>query len=80
MRVFTAGFLLTLAFTAIAGQQPATQPFPEQTKASQSAEHDSKRAALIARAKSLELDTPYVPPGNPNGHYAHLDSRRVNSQ
>jgi CubicO group peptidase (beta-lactamase class C family) len=71
MRVFTAGFLLTLAFTAIAGQQPATQPSPEQTEASQSAERDSKRAALIARAKSLELDTPYVPPpGNPLVHDA----------
>ena len=32
---------------------------------------DSTRAALIARAKSLELNTPYIPPpGDPLVHYA----------
>src|SRR6478672_9298039 len=32
---------------------------------------DAARAALIARAKSFELDTPYVPPpGDPLDHHA----------
>jgi len=32
---------------------------------------DARREALLARAKSLELDTPYVPPpGDPMEHYA----------
>ena len=32
---------------------------------------DAARAAVIARAKSFELDTPYVPPpGDPLDHHA----------
>ena len=38
----------------------------------QAQEPDSQRQALIARAKSLELNTPYIPPpaGSPLEHFA----------
>jgi CubicO group peptidase (beta-lactamase class C family) len=70
MRSVTAAFVLALTFTTALGQQPAT-PSPKPATATPSPERDSNRAALIARAKSLELDTPYVPPpGDPLVHHA----------
>jgi hypothetical protein len=39
--------------------------------AASSQETSADREAMIARAKALELDTPYVPPpGNPLEHHA----------
>jgi CubicO group peptidase (beta-lactamase class C family) len=70
MRSVTAAFVLALTFTTALGQQPAT-PSPKPATATPSPQRDSNRAALIARAKSLELDTPYVPPpGDPLVHHA----------
>ncbi len=56
--------LLTVFLTTLVAQQPATRlatPAPPPVSA---------RDVLIARAKSLELDTPYVPPpGDPLEHH-----------
>ncbi len=63
-------FFLAITFTTALGQQPAT-PSPKPATSSPSPERDSNRAALIVRAKSLELNTPYVPPpGDPLVHHA----------
>ena len=70
MRSGLGAFFLAITFTTALGQQPAT-PSPKPATASPSPEKDSNRAALIVRAKSLELDTPYVPPpGDPLVHHA----------
>lgn len=71
MRTFPAVFLLVLTFTAIVGTRVATPASPQQRKPGQPVDRDTQRSALIARAKSLELDTPYVPPpGDPLVHHA----------
>lgn len=57
MRSGLGAFFLAITFTTALGQQPAT-PSPKPATASPSPERDSNRAALIVRAKSLELDTP----------------------
>ena len=66
MRAFVTAFLLAFVVTGAQTQQivaakpalPAPDPSPSP-------------AALIARAKALELDTPYVaPPGDPLSHHA----------
>ena len=60
---------LAFAFNIAFAQQPTTTP-PKAAPAPQT-DKDVKRAALIARAKSLELNTPYVPPpGDPLVHHA----------
>lgn len=70
MRSGLGVFFLAITFTTALGQQPAT-PSPKPATASPSPERDSNRAALIVRAKSLELGTPYVPPpGDPLVHHA----------
>lgn len=73
MRSVPAAFVLALTFATALGQQPA-RPSPKPATAAPSPQRDSNRAALIARAKSLELDTPYLPPpgppGNPLVHHA----------
>ena len=58
MRTFVTAVLYALATGALLAQQPAPDPPP-------------RPAALIARAKPLELDTPYVPPpGDALVHHA----------
>jgi len=61
MRSLVAALVLTIGITAVYAQQaPSTQPDPEPTPESR-----------IARAKPLELNTPYVaPPGDPLVHHA----------
>jgi CubicO group peptidase (beta-lactamase class C family) len=67
MRAFVTAFLLALVvtvqaqqFTSVAINPGLSAPDPEPSP-----------AALIARAKALELDTPYVaPPGDPLVHHA----------
>jgi len=64
MRVLATTFLFALVLTGA-----PTQHFP--TIAAQFADPPPNPAALIARAKALELDTRYVPPpGDPLVHHA----------
>src|SRR5215831_13543271 len=68
MRVVIIAFLLALTVTAAQAQQLATVAASEGLPAPDPA---PSRAAMIARAKGLELDTPYVaPPGDPLVHHA----------
>ena len=62
MRAFIAAFVLTFAFAAAPEQQSITQPPTQSKNVPQPTAGDSKRAALLARAKGMEIDTPYVPP------------------
>jgi CubicO group peptidase (beta-lactamase class C family) len=63
VRRFPAILLLNTVTTFVAAQQPAAKP------AAPAPPPASARDALIARAKSLELNTPYVPPpGDPLEH------------
>lgn len=60
LRGFTVILLAAAIAALIAAQQPAKPAAPP----------TSSREALIARAKSFELDTPYVPPpGDPLEHH-----------
>lgn len=68
MRAFVSAFLLAFAladaqtqhFTTVAANSAVSAPAPPPSP-----------AALIARAKAFELDTPYVaPPGDPLSHHA----------
>jgi len=70
MRIYTVFIVLVLALVA-----PALPFFESQTHGAdafaQTQSQASARAALIARGKSLELNTPYVPPpGDPLEHEA----------
>jgi len=68
MRVVIIAFLLALTVTAAQAQQLTTVAASEGLPAPDPA---PSRAAMIARAKGLELDTPYVaPPGDPLVHHA----------
>jgi CubicO group peptidase (beta-lactamase class C family) len=72
MRIYIIGtaLLLTAGASAIGGFQGQAPGGPGGTAASPQAPV-SPRDALIARAKSLEVDTPYVPPpGDPLEHHA----------
>ena len=69
MRAIATTLVLTIVCTAAIGYQTETpaakagSPAPPQAPA-------SSRDTLIARAKSLELNTPYVPPpGDPLEHH-----------
>src|SRR5882762_457458 len=66
MRMYTIATALALtACTAAFGQRAETPVLKTGTQATV-----SSRDALIARAKSLELNTPYVPPpGDPLEHH-----------
>jgi CubicO group peptidase (beta-lactamase class C family) len=71
MRIYIIGtaLLLTAGASAIRGFQGQAPGGPGGTVAAPQAPA-SPRDALIARAKSLELDTPYVPPpGDPLEHH-----------
>ena len=61
--------ILTSVFITAEAQQSA--PAATKTDTAATGTNANSKAALIARAKALELDTPYVPPpGNPLVHYA----------
>jgi len=63
-------FILTLAYTAIQAEHQTSTPAGKSNSAAMSQAPIPSNAALIARAKSLELDTPYVPPpGDPLEHH-----------
>lgn len=63
VRTFTATLLLIAATTLVAAQQTTAKPVAPTPPPA------SARDALIARARSLELNTPYVPPpGDPLEH------------
>jgi CubicO group peptidase (beta-lactamase class C family) len=65
MRAFVTAFLLAVSITAVQAQQVAAKP------AMSAPDSAPSPAAMIARAKALELDTPYVPPpGDPLVHHA----------
>src|SRR5262245_62864649 len=68
MRAFVTAFLLALVVTGAYAKQSTTiasRPVPTP------ADPEPSPAALIARAKPLELGTPYVPPpGDPLTHHA----------
>jgi CubicO group peptidase (beta-lactamase class C family) len=71
MRTFGTGTapLLIVILLSIVGCQPETPAANADAPAAQRAPI-SPRDALVARAKSLELDTPYVPPpGDPLEHH-----------
>lgn len=69
MRSTLTALAVLLAFSTAPAQQ-SSKPSPQPGSAAPS-DADSRRAALLARAKSLELDTPYVPPpGDPLVHHA----------
>jgi CubicO group peptidase (beta-lactamase class C family) len=70
MRPVVTVLVLALVFTRGLGQQSATTA-SKPVSAAPRRDGDSTRAALIARARSLELNTPYVaPPGDPLVHHA----------
>jgi CubicO group peptidase (beta-lactamase class C family) len=68
MRAFVTAFWLALAVTGAQAQQSATLAEKPMLSAR---DPQPSPAALIARAKALELNTPYVaPPGDPLMHHA----------
>src|SRR5262245_6897575 len=68
MRAFATVFLLALAATGTRAQQSPTVAAKPGLSAPDPA---PSPAAMIARAKALELNTPYVaPPGDPLVHHA----------
>jgi CubicO group peptidase (beta-lactamase class C family) len=70
LRPVVTVLVLALVFTRGLGQQSATTA-SKPVSAAPRRDGDSTRAALIARARSLELNTPYVaPPGDPLVHHA----------
>jgi CubicO group peptidase (beta-lactamase class C family) len=71
--MLTAGLLLAAAISTSVGLAGRAAPAAGRpaSPASLQEPQDSARAALIARAKSFELDTPYVPPpGDALSHHA----------
>src|SRR3954451_19021016 len=65
MRAFLTALLLAVVVTGAQAQQVATNPAMSGPDAAPSL------AAMISRAKALELDTPYVaPPGDALVHHA----------
>jgi CubicO group peptidase (beta-lactamase class C family) len=70
MRPVVTVLVLALVFTRGLGRQSATTA-SKPVSAAPRQDRESTREALIARAKSLELNTPYVaPPGDPLVHHA----------
>jgi CubicO group peptidase (beta-lactamase class C family) len=70
LRPVVTVLVLALVFTRGLGQQSATTA-SKPVSAAPRRDGDSTRAALIARARTLELNTPYVaPPGDPLVHHA----------
>src|SRR5215471_16808973 len=72
MRIHSLVFALLLAFiVSSASTLSTTAPVSGLELVAQAQEPASARATLIARAKSFELNTPYVPPpGDPLEHDA----------
>lgn len=68
MRAFVSTFLLALVVNGAHAQQLTT---PSPKGGLRAPDQAPSRAAMITRAKALELDTPYVaPPGAPLVHHA----------
>ena len=71
MRSLITAFILALALMSAALAQQPVASSPKPISAASAPDRDSNRAALITRAKSLELNTAYVPPpGDPLVHHA----------
>ncbi len=71
MRTHALVTALLLAFVVSGASTLTTTQLSSLSPAAQAQNQNSARAALIARAKSLELNTPYVPPpGDPLEHHA----------
>ncbi len=69
MHAIAGAFMVTLVYTALVECQTST-PAGRSEGAAMPPTPVSSNDALIARAKSLELDTPYVPPpGDPLEHH-----------
>ena len=66
--------LLAVGLASGCGNTPAQEAAPpaaQATATSAASAPEARAQALIARGKSLELDTPYVPvPGDPLSHHA----------
>jgi CubicO group peptidase (beta-lactamase class C family) len=71
MRTFITALLSVLVATTAPAQQSAPSKPAAPNSALSAPDPEPSPAALIARAKALELDTPYVPPpGDPLVHQA----------
>jgi len=70
LHAIAGAFLLTVAYTANLAECQTSTPVGKSNSAAMPPAPIPSDAALIARAKSLELDTPYVPPpGDPLEHH-----------
>jgi CubicO group peptidase (beta-lactamase class C family) len=70
MHAIAGAFMLSLAYTAILAECQTSTPAGKSNSTAMPQAPIPSNAALIARAKSLELNTPYVPPpGDPLEHH-----------